>query len=55
MARPLKYDTDTVDIKLTIPRELRDKGRLEKGFIFSEFLTEKLYEHFLEKEKQKET
>lgn len=46
MARPPKYGIDTVDIKLTIPRDLRDIGKAHKDFNFSEFLTLKLYEHF---------
>lgn len=45
MARPTKYDNNTVDIKLTIPKDLRDLCREEKLNV-SEFLTYALYEHF---------
>lgn len=51
MGRPRKKENDkTVDIKLTIPKQLRDIGR-ERNINFSEVLKEALNDKFSEKKK----
>lgn len=46
MGRPRKNNNDkTENIKLTIPKTLKEKGKKE-GINFSELLTKALYDYF---------